>query len=253
MVAFLLRKHNGEFMFEIAYKTYAGAIKEHNEDTIFVNGEIYNEACSETENDCCLLAVFDGVGGEASGEVASKIAAESLLSYNNVELSKELVNEYVAVANKEIFYLQRSDIKLRNMATTFVLLYLNGDDVICANLGDSEAYRYRTGMLYAISENHSLDSLMSFERNEKSHIIAKYLGGKYIEPSYFDGCNTLSENDLFLLFSDGISDAVSKKEMKKLINEAKNLKALCEGLCELAIKNGTQDNISVIAVRRKNG
>lgn len=244
-------------MFEIAYKTYSGAVESHNEDTVFINGKIFNDGFGIIEDENCLVAVFDGVGGEDCGEIASKTAANVLARFVGKSFNEELSDEYAQQANREIKKIQSTDIKCRNMATTVVSLYISADDVLCFNLGDSEAYRYRFGSLYLLSENHSVDSLcgISFEGNQeqRSHIIAKYIGGEYMKPYFFDGYETFDEKDIFILFSDGVGDTVTKKEIKNCIKEHDDLLEICKTLAQLAVDNGSTDNISIIVLRRKNG
>lgn len=240
-------------MFEIAYKTCSG-IPDHNEDCIFVNGELYASGSGHMEREECLLAVCDGVGGECFGEEASYAACSTLKKYLGLKFTNDLANQYVCEANGFIRKEQKKDAGHGRMSTTVAVLSLRGKDVFAFNLGDSEIMRLRGSTLYRISQKHTtVNEFQSFgfqPLDTDRHVITKYLGGKEFAPAVFDGGDTLDKDDIFILFSDGVGDVMTKSELKEILLSEIPLEQMCEAIYGKAIENGSDDNISVIIVRR---
>lgn len=239
-------------MFEIAYKTCSG-ILDHNEDCIFVNGEIYASGSGYMECEECLLAVCDGVGGECFGEEASYAACSALRQYLGLQFTEALANQYVRDANDVIRTEQEKDAAHGGMSTTVAVLSLSGKDVFAFNLGDSEIMRLRGRMLYSISQKHTVVNeyqsfgFQTFDTDQ--HIITRYLGGREFAPAVFEGGDTLDQDDIFILFSDGVGDVVTKSELKEILLSEISLEQMCDSICQKAIEKTADDNISVIIVR----
>lgn len=240
-------------MFEIAYKTCSG-LRDHNEDCIFVNGEIFASDSGHTEHEECLLAVCDGVGGEAFGEEASYTACSALKRYLGLKFTDALANQYVCEANGLIRKEQKKDSAHGGMSTTVAVLSLRGRDVFAFNMGDSEIMRLRGSTLYRISQKHTVVNecqRFGFQAcDTDQHVITKYLGGQEFVPAVFDGGGTLDKDDIFILFSDGVGDVVTKSELKQILLSEMTLEQMCDDIYGKAIDKGSDDNISVIIVRR---
>lgn len=240
-------------MFEIAYKTGPG-ILDHNEDRIFVNGEIYASDSGHMECEECLLAVCDGVGGESFGEEASYAACSTLKRYLGLKFTDDLANQYVCEANGLIRKEQKKDAAHGRMSSTVAVLSLRGKDVFAFNLGDSEIMRLRGSTLYRIAQKHTVvNEYQSFgfqTCDTDRHVITKYLGGQEFTPAVFDGEGTLDKDDSFILFSDGVGDVMTKSELKKILLSEMTLEQMCDDIYGKAIEKGSDDNISVIIVRR---
>src|ERR1041384_6546326 len=91
-----------------------------------------------------LFAVFDGVGGQRAGEVASQTAADTIeeaLTHTQADSSLELIRRAIQFANRDIFEMAESDPAYKTMATTVALLHIDGDRATIAHVGDSRAYR----------------------------------------------------------------------------------------------------------------
>lgn len=240
-------------MFEIAYKTGPGILG-HNEDRIFVNGEIYASDSGHMECEECLLAVCDGVGGESFGKEASYAACSALKRYLGLKFTDDLANQYVCEANSLIRKEQKKDAAHGRMSSTVAVLSLRGKDVFAFNLGDSEIMRLRGSTLYRISQKHTVvNEFQSFgfqTYDTDQHIITKYLGGSEFAPAVFEGEGTLDKDDIFMLFSDGVGDVVTKSELKRILLSEIMLEQMCDDIYGKAIEKGSDDNISVIIVRR---
>ena len=243
-------------MFEIAYKTHRG-LAEHNEDSIFINGDVIDSGSGHLISDSCLIAVCDGVGGCDRGEVASRLACEALRPYTKSAFTAELVRQYLDEADSAIRTAQAGATGHGAMATTLAALSYDGENVFAFNLGDSEIMCLQGDLLITISESHTLAALLAqrgYEAAEdQMHVITKCVDGDSPEPYIFETSGDFDERDVFILFSDGLGDTVTKAEIKDVFYSFPFDK-ICEELYRMAIDNGSEDNISIVTVRScKNG
>lgn len=240
-------------MFEIAYITNKGA-RSQNEDRIFINGKIFDNADGYEKSDNCFLAVCDGVGGENFGEEAAMSACEAFVSFVNEDPSEELAYDYVVKANECIRELQSIDSSHKSASSTVAALCIKDNRLLVFNLGDSEVIQFRMGMMITLSEKHTLINEINCFGGETDninpHVITKFLGRDCFVPYVFMDKEYGQLDDIFLLFSDGIGDAVSKREMKEILRTGNALSDIAEKICSIAVKNGTTDNLSLIIVRR---
>lgn len=220
------------------------------------------------------IVVADGMGGHASGEVASGMAVESIGEYLHATLEPTIVTwpfkldtglRYdtqrlvVAIkhANQRIFETSQADESKRGMGTTVVAALFNDDRVIVAHVGDSRCYRLRRKQLIQLTEDHSLhNDYMRMKRQSgetgarlnQKNVIVRALGMK--ESVQVD---TLVEqpqiDDIYLLCSDGLSGMVSDADMTDLLLTHTDLDKACEELIRAANRAGGTDNITVILVR----
>src|SRR3954468_22799154 len=143
-----------------AAKTDVGMKRTHNEDYY---------TFLKDEN---LFIVADGMGGHASGEVASKLAAETLIEFYTRTSDEEITWEFkmdrqlsyienrlvcgIKLANWRVFEAQNRDLRFKGMGTTIVSALINGEKIYIAHVGDSRAYRLRGGQIRQITRDHSL-------------------------------------------------------------------------------------------------
>ncbi len=106
-----------------------------------------------------LFAVFDGVGGQRAGEVASQTAAETIeeaLTHNSADGSSvEVIRRAIDFANRDVFELAESDPAYKTMATTVALIHVDGNNVTIAHVGDSRVYRLEDGRFYRETVDHT--------------------------------------------------------------------------------------------------
>src|SRR5512143_32276 len=106
-----------------------------------------------------LFAVFDGVGGQRAGEVASQTAADTIeetLTHNPSDsASVELIRRAINFAHRDVFELSESDPSFKTMATTVALIHINGIRVTIAHVGDSRVYRLEGGRFYRAAVDHT--------------------------------------------------------------------------------------------------
>ncbi|ADG14028.1 protein serine/threonine phosphatase [Methanocaldococcus infernus ME] len=236
-----------EFITKEVDKAYGVSHKgkrENNEDNILV----------EKINDIYLLAVADGLGGHNAGEVASKIATETLREVfltNNEDIESLLIKAYEE-AHKRI--LEEAVGDKEGMGTTLTTAVIRGDKCYIANCGDSRAYLIRNGEIVFKTKDHSLvqaliDNGIISEEEALTHpmknIISHALGVELKVDLYN---LELKEGDLLLLSSDGLHDYVREREILDVIREKKEVKEIVNSLLELALEK-TKDNVSIIVYK----
>jgi PPM family protein phosphatase len=247
---------------EVAGETNVGMKRNHNED----NFSIYEESG--------LYIVADGMGGHASGEVASKMAVDALKDFfkatsedpertwpykmdraKGYEENRLITG--IKLANLRIYESAQRDAKQRGMGTTLVSLFAVEDGVYVGHVGDSRVYRVRDGKIELLTEDHSLlndyikmkrltpEEIANFPHK---NVIVRALGMKdtvKVDTHY----EKPQEKDVYLLCSDGLSGPVTDEEMCEICLEHTDLKAAASALIAKANKNGGPDNITVILAR----
>jgi len=225
-------------------KTDKGLVRKENEDAFCI------------EKDLGLLAIADGMGGHASGEVASKMAIEILKDSlkKEGEPLPDRLNSGVKLANKSIYDASHSQSRLNGMGTTLTALQLNGNRLSIAHVGDSRAYLFRGGVIEQITDDHTIVSeqvargMMTREeaaRSDMRNILSRALG---IAPEVDVDIEelTVSEGDQLVLCSDGLSELISDDEILSEVQTSNRPEIVCDELVNLAIQRGGEDNITVI-------
>ncbi|ADB48450.1 Stp1/IreP family PP2C-type Ser/Thr phosphatase [Conexibacter woesei] len=225
-------------------KSDTGLARRANEDNFFVRSP--------------LFVVADGMGGAQAGEVASRLAAETfatgLPEGGTVE---ERLATRVLEANSRIYRLSREDSERAGMGTTLTAIYVDGEELAVAHVGDSRAYLWRDGELTRLTRDHSLvDELVrrgklteeeAAEHPQRS-IITRALGP---EPDVEVDTRTYRAQaaDVLLLCSDGLTSMISEQHVAELLGAAESLEAAAQALIDAANAAGGRDNITVVLFR----
>ncbi len=238
-------------MLQVCYKTDRGMVRPRNEDAVLVMelGPFY------------VLAVADGLGGHASGEVASRIAVDQIEqhlteSYGRGELpDKEAVVAAIAAANTRIRRVAEENPASQGMGSTLVTALVWGGKVLLANIGDSRAYRVGQGIT-RLTRDHSLVQEMvqhgliteeDARGHPHRHVVTRALGmAETVSPDFYDidlGDSTL------LLCSDGLTDALGDSEIAGIVTGASSIEESCAQLVAAANAAGGRDNVTVILAR----
>ena len=247
---------------QAAGKTDVGLVRKNNEDNFGY------------DNRTGIFVVCDGMGGQAAGELASKIAVDTMLGYfhpeeadGGVEVlgrgfaevserANALANA-VQLANKAIRDASALDVGHAGMGCTLVSLRVEGNLFSIAHVGDSRIYLIRKGSIQQLTTDHSLVmeqlrrgmiTLEEAENFQMQNVIVRALGSEdSVEPDLAD--LSLEESDTLLLCSDGLSRFVKDEAMLEIINRVENLDDACEALIEAAKSGGSDDNITCLLVR----
>ena len=246
------------FSAQAAGKTDVGSVRANNEDNFGYDLERQ------------IFVLCDGMGGEAAGEVASRLAVNQILAFMSdpsiVEVqsqnqvipeSARLLHTAIQVANRAIYEEAVANPKRKGMGTTVVAALLREDSFSVAHLGDSRLYRIREKVVEQLTTDHSLvmehvrRGLMTSEEAAHSYmqnLITRALGvSDIVEPEL--GTHSARSGDLLLLCSDGFSRFVPEEKTLELVSESNDLQHCCESLIETAKRLGSDDNISCVLVR----
>lgn len=234
-----------------------------------------NEDSFSVEDSLNLYVVADGMGGHLAGEVASQIAVEMFNKsfrrlveektpveelFGNPDSSLTLHGNYILssikLANRVVYEMATEHEKYHGMGTTIVTIYVTPALLIAANVGDSRIYMVRGGNIERLSRDHSITSeqvemgMMTEEEAETSplrHVLTRNLGSaETVEPDVFE--IEPSNNDRFILCSDGLSDLVSDEEILRMTQEEQAPEALCQRLVKKVLDRGAPDNTTVVSV-----
>jgi PPM family protein phosphatase len=243
--------------FDAAMLTDIGAVRSHNEDFVLYAPPQEN---GTTGNRATLALVADGMGGHAAGEVASKLAAETIYRVfceGDAPFPKTLGSAFAA-ANTEILNWTKLHPECAGMGTTCTALALRDDQAWLAHVGDSRAYLLRDGSLRQLSEDQTLVAQLVREgkltedearHSPVSNIILQALGmGPDIDPLIWDKPLALAAGDTLILCTDGLSGLVSDADIADIAGRLAPLEA-CAALIEAAVVAGGHDNVSVGIVR----
>jgi PPM family protein phosphatase len=201
-----------------------------------------------------LAAVCDGMGSHEAGGVASRLALETLAD----ELEKgEALQQAVERANAKVRETVAGDPALDGMGTTLVALLREEDRYTIANVGDSRAYQIDDEGIRQITHDHSFvaEAMASGEMSEEEalrspwrHAITRNLGGgDSVKVDLFEGAPADSAH-VVVLCSDGVHGVLDAEAIARVVQESPHVRDTARLLCEEAIRNGTQDNVSAAVV-----
>ena len=207
-----------------------------------------------------LFLVADGMGGHAVGELASKIAADTIPhTYLKTQegLPPEALKSAVVAANSAINSRGEMNRDFTRMGTTCTTLVLCPQGVVMAHVGDSRAYRIRADRIEQLTFDHSLQwellrqGKMAPEeifRREPRNIITRSLGPQPTVDVDVEGPYPVRPNDVYLLCSDGLTGLVRDEEIGSACRELSPTEA-CRFLVDLANLRGGPDNITVVVIK----
>lgn len=233
--------------------TDVGIVRKVNEDSFAsMTGEIN------------LFVVADGMGGHQSGDVASSMAVEALISdlQNSIKNSKDnLLNVLKAAvinANKKVYDFAKANGK--DMGTTIAASLLSGDTLYSANVGDSRAYLIRNSEAMQITKDHSLvarlvELKMAEQKDVRNHpkgnVLLRTIGtDPKVDVDVYQ--TKVRKGDYVLLCTDGLWNQVYEDEIAHIVKRAGSLQDACKELVRIANERGGPDNITAILVRVNN-
>lgn len=198
------------------------------------------------------FGVFDGMGGEQNGEVASFRAAEKFKEKcrwfrEYVATPQQFMDEAFAEMNDAV--VQEARKTSGRVGTTGVMLCFCGDEVLCGNVGDSRAYRFHKSALFQLSTDHNdARYLRDHGIVGRKPRLTQYIGLEpeelMIEPSYAKG--KLQQGDRYLLCSDGLTDMLDNLTICSILKDSETVQQGVEALMDAALERGGRDNITVI-------
>ncbi|WP_411103607.1 PP2C family protein-serine/threonine phosphatase [Streptomyces sp. cmx-4-9] len=223
--------------------SHKGMIREGNEDSGYAGPR--------------LLAIADGMGGQAAGEVASSEVISTLVQLDDdVPGSDILTSLATAVqrANDQLRVMVEEDPQLEGMGTTLTALLWTGQRLGLVHVGDSRAYLLRDGVLTQITQDHTwvqrlVDEGRITEEEATTHpqrsLLMRALGsGDIVEPDL--SIREVRAGDRYLICSDGLSGVVSHQTLEETLADYHGPHETVQALIQLALRGGGPDNITCI-------
>lgn len=258
-----------KYQIEAAAYNNKGRVRKNNEDSFYLNGQwmplekmdeggVFHAQSSDSVQ---LYAVCDGMGGEASGEVASNLAVKGLSrlqSEKATPIDVDTLSRQITKISEKIY----TDAQKQNArsGSTLVACLWKDQHMHLLHVGDSRIYRLREGNLQQMTLDHSevqrmvsmgLISAEEAQTHPKRHVISQYLGMPSnevrIEPTISPALD-VAAGDRYLLCSDGLTDMVADKDIAKLLTAAPSPEKAVVTLGEAALQNGGHDNVTVLCI-----
>ena len=250
-----------------AAETNVGLKRSNNEDSFFLDEEVG------------LFLVADGMGGAASGEVASQMVAETIGSYVKqfADASMEIPERYdyydpvisdrantllqaVHLANMLVHDESTRNEDYKGMGSTLACVLLDGDDILAVNVGDSPVFRMKPhGEMEKLTIAHRLaedpryagqidpDSTMM---SQMGNTLTRAMGVKdHVHPDLH--AYPFEEGDIYLMCSDGLTDMVQDDMIAKVLGMDRSLEQKAKDLVDLALAGGGRDNVTVVIAEAK--
>jgi protein phosphatase len=217
------------------------------------------------------MLVADGMGGQAAGEVASRLAITTLINLvlhtpdwimrggePEAEKVMERMGERFRIVDAAVREQAESDPSLAGMGTTMTLACNLGSLLILAHVGDSRLYLFRDGQCHQLTRDHTIVQglvELGIIRPEEAvghrlkHTLTRVLGsGNSLGDAEVQQLR-LSDGDQILLCTDGLTDMVKQEAIAGILREAKSSNDACRALVDNALENGGRDNVTVVLAR----
>lgn len=242
------------------------------------NEDRYGVSAFQTETNPpvpILLAVLsDGIGGHRAGEVASEMAVDVISQYaaeSDGSDPSTIMREAIHLASDTIHQQSQENNEQQGMGATVACVWIAGDRLFTATVGDSRIYLIRGGQIFQLSVDHTwiqealdLGLIQPDQVNghPNAHVIRRYLGspshpevdfrlrvydGESDQQSITNQGMRLQPNDRLLLCSDGLTDLVSDAEILAVLRE-KPMNEAVDILIDMANQRGGHDNITLILI-----
>jgi len=242
------------FSLNIGKCSLLGNYRENNEDSIDV----------KVFPDLTVNIVADGMGGQQAGEVASRRAVEiiprelrkNLTPNLNGDGVKSVIRKAIVEANDDIIQRGALDKDMKNMGTTVVMtVWRKGGEIHVAGVGDSRCYLVRNKKIQQLTTDHSLAQALVEARTisaaeAKDHrfknVLWKYLGSKEVGEGPEVSVVSVQAGDRFLLCTDGLTGVVPDDQLCDEVSAAQDMQQLAERLGQLALDQGSRDNVSCV-------
>jgi serine/threonine protein phosphatase PrpC len=245
---------------EVAGKTDVGCVRTNNEDNFGFDSRHG------------IFVVCDGMGGQAAGEVASKMGVDILLDYFRHQApsaGKHSLNGHISpmgaqslanaiqVANKAIFQAGQEHKGRTGMGSTIVAALVHGNSLAIAHVGDSRIYLVRHGAIHQLTQDHSLVmeqvrrgyiTMEQAQQSEMQNIILRALGSEELVEADSEDLVAMP-GDVLLMASDGLTRYVQDEEILSIVQGQRSLEQACGTLIDAARDGGGDDNITCLLVR----
>jgi protein phosphatase len=233
----------------------------------------HNEDCFRIDGRLQVYVVADGMGGHSHGEVASRIAVDSILDFvertsdtdvtwpkgydPELDRNANRLRSAIQDAHARVLLAIEQNAALAGMGTTVVSCLMNGDSTVIAHVGDSRCYRFRAGRLELMTQDHTwvneqvVAGYLSEEQariHPLKNVVTRALGGES-EVAVDVREHPIELGDLFLLCSDGLTTMLGDREIAARMGSDLPLEAICRQLVDDANAKGGLDNVTVVLMQ----
>jgi protein phosphatase len=244
--------------------THPGLKRSNNEDSHFIHDGLG------------LFVVADGMGGAASGEVASRIVVETMSDYvrryghqpqadgdryhfhdEHLSPKANTLIQAILLSNAVVYESAHENRQHQGMGSTVAALLQDGDRVLIANVGDSRIFRHRETVLERMTIDHRFSDDPQFKNvidpnstmmASMGNTLTRAMGIKeMVAPDL--NIQTFQDGDIYLLCSDGLTDMVAEDVIGTVLGLDRALQQKVDDLIELALAGGGRDNITVVIVQ----
>ena len=244
---------------ETSYACHPGKRRANNQDNLYYQGKVLQKDHRRAgkafpskwdTGELLCFGVFDGMGGEQYGELASYLAAditkEILSSQTDERIPSDLLYEICKKANKVILK-KTVELKAERIGTTIAMVMLRYDTIWCCNIGDSKIFRLRGEEFTQLSMDHVAAYAEDPER--KPGLTAHLgMGPTEIFPNPYMINETIMPEDIYLICSDGITDMVSLADIQMMIRGNRIGKSV-RSLLRRALDQGGHDNATMVLIK----
>jgi serine/threonine protein phosphatase PrpC len=262
---------------EFGASSHVGRVRERNEDhfaifrrtrsqevllTSLAEGQLENSG-----DEAFGFIVADGMGGAAAGELASRVAIQTVWDLTDRASSwvmrlrdlaaqqvQERIEAFVSEMHRTLREMGEADPDLYGMGTTWTSVYVVGWHALVAQIGDSRAYHWRQGSLRQVTRDQTLAQVLidsgvpAADTSKLRHILTNSLGGKEKVAIPEIEHLVLQHGDRLLLCTDGLTDHVSDVDIADLLGRSSS-QAVCDALIQLALDRGGKDNVTAIVAQ----
>ncbi|TCS93080.1 Stp1/IreP family PP2C-type Ser/Thr phosphatase [Hazenella coriacea] len=241
---------------EMTRRTDVGRVRDHNEDSTGI---------LQTNSGTVIAIVADGMGGHLAGDVASRLAVDTIeqtLRLEHVDGTTkdrgDLLIYAVRKANEKVYHLGQEKTQCQGMGTTAVVVIADEDEVVIAHVGDSRAYMLHNDGLYQLTEDHSFVNVLlrhgqitpeEARNHPQRNMIVRAVGtSEEVEIDVID--TPWKQGDLLLLCSDGLTTEVEERDIGLILSSTTmTLDEKADELIKRALEAGGKDNISLILLK----
>jgi serine/threonine protein phosphatase PrpC len=234
-----------------------------------------NEDCYRLAPETNLFVLSDGMGGLASGEVASRLTVETIVAHcreaeanpstafmgervPGVSEASNRLASAIRLANRAVYQAAQENRAQQGMGATIVAVRFTEERMCLAHVGDSRAYRLRGGELEQLTQDHSFvaeqvrKGMMTESEAGASNLQNVLLRALGVDPEVEVDLDEqlVMEDDTVLLCSDGLTRELSDEQIAAILSEAREAQEAADRLVVLANQSGGRDNTTVIVVRR---
>ena len=239
-----------------------GSVRQNNEDRILVDQPM------------SAFAVFDGIGGHRSGEIAAETALATLHHYlessqNPMEVTwpygynaKLLVESNrlltaIQLANRQVWRRSEESLEYSGMGTTIAAVLAGPENLSVANAGDSRVYRWRGGLIEQLTVDDTMTSALARQNlatpaqlanHPMRNVLTQAAGQREVLEVHLRE-EKIEPGDVLLLCSDGLHGVVPDTAMGSIVNGREDLETIARRLVEAAKSGGAPDNVSVVLAR----